>query len=92
MQGEIHLHVKRDGTLLMLGATDSTWAWHAVTLARLQALIERGREVKAPEAAIAYTRDDPDRDPTAIVETTFKAIASFGLPIRLAREPFIPIT
>ena len=91
MPGEIHLHVRRGGTLLMLGETDGAFAWHAVTLSRLQALIERMEATNALDTAIAYTRDDPDCHRPTVVETTFKVITSFGLPIRLASQPITPI-
>jgi hypothetical protein len=84
MNGTMHIHVKRDGTILALGQTSHGVSWHTLTLDRLQRELQA---IKGRNIAVAYSRDDPEVDPPKLVEMVFKVIASFELPMQLLREP-----
>ncbi len=88
MNGTMHIHVRRDGTVLALGETSRGVTWHALTLDRLQSELQ---SLKGRGVALAYSRDDPEADPPKLVEMVFKIVASFELPMQLLREPPVPI-
>ena len=88
VRGTIHIHVKRDGSVFALGETSDGLHWHALTLDRLQNQLE---QLRGKDVAVAYSRDDPESDPPKLVETIFKIIMSFGLPMELLRNPPVPL-
>lgn len=87
MHGTIHLHVKQDGRLFALSQASNGLRWQSLTFEQLQTQLEplRGKAV-----GVAYSRDDPKAEPSKLVETVFKVIMSYGLPLQLLRDPPVP--
>lgn len=88
LNGTMHIHLKRDGTILALGRAPSGVTWHTLTLDHLQRELQ---SLKGQGVAVAYSRDDPEADPPKLVEMVFKIIIRFELPMQLLREPPVPI-
>jgi hypothetical protein len=87
VEGTIHIHVKRDGSVFALGETPGGLRWRALTIDPLQSQLE---QLRGKQVAVAYSRDDPESDPPKLVETIFKIIMSVGLPMQLLRNPPVP--
>lgn len=88
MNGTMHIHVRRDGTVLALGDTPRGLAWHTLTIDRLQRELQA---LKGQNVAVAYSRDDPEVEPPKLVEMVFKIIVGFELPMQLLREPPVSV-
>ena len=85
-QPTIHVHLKRDGGILVLGAVGANFRWFPTTLDRLQSTLS---VAKLRGMVIEYSRDDPDTDPSTTVEAIYKIIMSYEMPIKLLREPLL---
>ncbi len=86
--GRVFLHIKTDGTVLALQEAPDGLKWLHVTVDRLEKELE---VAKAQGAAVIYSRDDPDHDPSKEVLLIFKIIMGHGLPIQLRRDPPIAV-
>jgi hypothetical protein len=86
-QPTIHVHLKRDGGILVLGSAGANFRWFPVTLDRLQSTLSAA---KPQGMVIEYSRDDPETDPPTTVEAIYKIIMSYEMPIKLLREPLLP--
>jgi len=85
---KVHIHLRRDGSVLALGRTISGFVWNPITVDHLQ------RELQAlqdKDVAIVYSRDDLESDPPKLVEMIFHIIASFRLPMQLLHAPPVPL-
>ena len=71
-----------------LGETEQGLTWQRLTVDRLQSQLE---QVRGQNVAVAYSRDDPTADPPKLVETIFKIIASYELPLQLLDKPEVPL-
>jgi hypothetical protein len=85
----MHIHLTRDGGILALSESNGVQSWRSISLGQLQSGLASIRA--QPDVAIAYSRDDPETDPPKAVELIFKMIQSYGIPLRLLREPLVPL-
>jgi hypothetical protein len=88
-QPTIHIHLRRDSSILVLGEGETGLEWFPVTINRLESVLA---DAKTKGSVIEYSRDDAEPDPTKSVDLTFKIIASYEMPIKLLREPSFPLT
>lgn len=84
LQATVHIHLKRDGTILVLGQDGPGFQWFPLTLTRLESTLAGA---KMQGAVVEYSRDDPECDPSKSIELTYKVIMSYEMPIKLLKEP-----
>jgi hypothetical protein len=87
-QPTVHVHLRRDGSVLVLGADQAGLQWFPLTLERLQSTLA-GAESEG--AVIEYSRDDADADPPKASELVFQIITSYKMPIKLLKDPPFPL-
>jgi len=88
LQPTVHVHLKRDGSVLVLGSEGSGFRWFPLTLGRLESTLAGA---KAQGAVIEYSRDNPEADPRKPVELIYKIIMSYEMPIKLLKDPPFPL-
>ena len=88
LQPTVHIHLQRDGRVLVLGAVGANFRWFPTTVRQLQHTLE---VAKAQGVVIEYSRDDPEADPPKNVELVFKTIMSYELPMKLLKDPPLPL-
>ena len=88
VQPTVHIHLKRDGSVLVLGSEGAGFQWLPLTLNRLESTLA---QAKAQGAVIEYSRDDPEVDPPKLVELIYKIIMTYEMPIKLLKEPPFPL-
>jgi hypothetical protein len=86
-QPTIHVHLQRDGGILVLGSIGANFRWFPETLDRLQSTLARA---KRQGMVIEYSRDDPEADPSETVEAIYKIIMSYEMPMKLLKDPLLP--
>jgi hypothetical protein len=84
LQATVHIHLRRDGSILVLGQNEPGFHWFPLTLTRLESTLAAA---KTQGAVIEYSRDDPESDPPKPVELIYKIIVSYEIPIKLLKEP-----
>jgi hypothetical protein len=87
-QSTVNIHLKRDGSVLVLGADEARLRWFPLTLELLQSTLAGA---KSEGAVVEYSRDDPHADPPKPVELTYKIIMSYQMPIKLLKDPPFPV-
>ena len=87
-QPTVHIHLKRDGSVLVLGADEAEPRWFPLTLELLQSTLAGA---KSEGAVVDYSRDDPQADPPKPVEFIYKIIMSYHMPIKLLKDPPFPV-
>lgn len=87
-QPTVHVHLKRDGGVLVLGSEGGGLQWFPLTLNRLESALA---EAKAQGAVIEYSRDDPEADPPKPVELIYKIIMTYEMPVKLLKAPPFPL-
>jgi hypothetical protein len=87
-QPTVHIHLKRDGSVLVLGADEAEPRWFPLTLELLQSTLAGA---KSEGAVVDYSRDDPQADPPKPVELIYKIIMSYHMPIKLLKDPPFPV-
>jgi hypothetical protein len=78
----LYVHLATDGAIFVVrGETgEQLWTDQGGLRRELERTKDRG-------GTLLYSRADPDQEPPAHVEETFRQIVEFGLPIRLLEEP-----
>jgi hypothetical protein len=88
LQPTVHVHLKRDGSVLVLGSDAAGFQWFPLTLSQLQSTLQGAK----PEGAvIEYSRDDPEQDPPKPVELIYRIIMSYEMPVKLLKQPPFPL-
>jgi hypothetical protein len=87
-QPTVHIHLKRDGSVLVLEADEAEPRWFPLTLELLQSTLAGA---KSEGAVVDYSRDDPQADPPKPVELIYKIIMSYHMPIKLLKDPPFPV-
>ena len=86
-QPTIHIHLKRDGGILVLGSVGANFRWFPVTLDRLESALATAQR---QGTVIEYSRDDPEADPSKTVEAIYRIIMSYEMPMKLPKDPLLP--
>jgi hypothetical protein len=68
-QPTVNIHLKRDGSVLVLGADEARLRWFPLTFELLQSTLAGA---KSEGAVVEYSRDDPHADPPRPVELIYK--------------------
>jgi|APCry1669193181_1035450.scaffolds.fasta_scaffold228438_1 hypothetical protein len=85
---QMHIHLTRNGGVLVLVPYPSGYRWQSVPVASL----EKGlQELKQKDGVISYSRDDPEADPPAASLMIFKIIETYKIPMQLLKEPRFPL-
>jgi hypothetical protein len=87
-QPTVHIQLKRDGSVLVLGGEEARLRWFPLTLELLQSTLAGA---KSEGAVVEYSRDDPHADPPRPVELIYKIIMSYHMPIKLLKDPPFPV-
>ena len=89
LQPSIHIHLRHDGQALVLGQGPAGYKWLPIDQSSLGSAL---LAAKSQGASVQCSREDPDSDPSPLVEEASQFIASLQIPMKLLREPPFPLS